>query len=251
MRLLPVSAFNEVFRPLAGKRIGYVRTPGNVGDLLIERAAFQLLSEFHVEFSVLCTNEVQDFDELVVAGGGNMGDLYPANRRIREKILRYGKPVTILPQSFTSPEPLPYDRVFVRERGSFQFAPTATLAPDLALGLEYTPTSVKPVRENGLCLRRDCESVVKSAASSTDPTHSCKTAIEYLELAASYRHIITDRLHFAIAGLICGRRVTFLPNSYHKNRSMYETWLQNIGCEWSWNVPNSCSRSYDSTDWVI
>lgn len=35
MQLLPFSAFGKIFEPLRGRRIGYVRLPGNVGDRLI------------------------------------------------------------------------------------------------------------------------------------------------------------------------------------------------------------------------
>jgi len=46
MQLLPFSAFWEIFEPLRGRRIGYVRLPGNVGDRLIEAAAFQRMRHF-------------------------------------------------------------------------------------------------------------------------------------------------------------------------------------------------------------
>jgi hypothetical protein len=38
MRLLPKHAFATVFEPLVGKRIGFVRPFGNVGDALIVMA---------------------------------------------------------------------------------------------------------------------------------------------------------------------------------------------------------------------
>jgi exopolysaccharide biosynthesis predicted pyruvyltransferase EpsI len=63
-----------------------------------------------------------------------------------------------------------------------------------------------------------------------DPVKLCRTPDEYLHLAARYESIVTDRLHFAICGLLLGRQVVLLPNSYHKNRSMYETWLRDLGC---------------------
>lgn len=44
---------------------------------------------------------------------------------------------------------------------------------------------------------------------------------------------MTDRLHFAIAGLHAGRDVTLLANDYHKNKSMHETWLADLGCRFA------------------
>jgi exopolysaccharide biosynthesis predicted pyruvyltransferase EpsI len=39
-------------------------------------------------------------------------------------------------------------------------------------------------------------------------------------------------LHFAIVGLAYGRDVYIAPGAYHKNRSMYDTWLSELGCKW-------------------
>ena len=52
-------------------------------------------------------------------------------------------------------------------------------------------------------------------------------------LAADHRRIVTDRLHFAVAGLHAGRDVTLVANAYHKNRSMHETWLAGLGCRFA------------------
>ncbi|MCH5377872.1 MAG: polysaccharide pyruvyl transferase family protein, partial [Planctomycetes bacterium] len=168
-------------------------------------------------------------------GGGNMGTLYPANWKLRDRCLALGVPVTILPQSFTSPEPKPYHRVFVREKGSLAFESRGILAPDLALGLAYRPRS-SPRHPRGIFLRRDGERIVRRRYLAPDPIKRCKDPRAYVEYAARYAHIVTDRLHFAICGLIAGRRTTLLPNSYHKNASMYETWLRDLGCEFAGEV---------------
>jgi exopolysaccharide biosynthesis predicted pyruvyltransferase EpsI len=63
-----------------------------------------------------------------------------------------------------------------------------------------------------------------------------------MALAARYRRIITDRLHCAIAGLHAGREVTLLPNNTHKNRSMHETWLADLGCRFAESVEAALLR---------
>jgi exopolysaccharide biosynthesis predicted pyruvyltransferase EpsI len=158
-----------------------------------------------------------------------MGTRYFYNWELRRKVLQLGLPVTIFPQSFTSPEDRPYKRIFVRERGSLKFCPQAVLAPDLALGLDYE-NSVAPTRKLGVFLRGDEERAVRRPWFSRDPAKICRTPQEYLRLAARYERIITDRLHFAICGLIVGRETTLLPNAYHKNQAMYDTWLKSLGC---------------------
>lgn len=243
MRLLPLPIFAPIFEPLCGRRVGYVRTPGNVGDRLIEAAAFQLLRHFGINFSVTRPPARAGFDELVLPGGGSMGSFYAVNQRIREQAMASGLPVSVLPQSFITPEHFAYARVFVRERASLDLRSDALLAPDLALGFEMprhwrlalgldARWRRRPDLGEGLWLRRDREGLFAGVRSAGDPAARCRTAFGYLRLAARHTHVITDRLHFAIAALLCGRRATLLPNSYFKNRSMYETWLGALGCGW-------------------
>jgi hypothetical protein len=235
-RLLPASAFAHVFEPLVGKRVGYVRPIGNVGDQLIELAMMQLLGEFGIRWATWKPWARTSFDLLVFGGGGSMGTLYPVNHDIRTAALATGIPLTILPQSFTDAEDRPFARVYVRERYSQRlFRPDGFLAPDLALGLEW-PAPAPPTRDFGLFLRRDCERRGRKPSRWGDPTRICRVPTDYLNLAASYRRIVTDRLHFAIAGLHAGRDVTLVANNYFKNRSMHETWLEALGCRFAESV---------------
>ncbi|MHB1035727.1 MAG: polysaccharide pyruvyl transferase family protein [Pirellulales bacterium] len=234
MRLIDPDTFADVFVPLQGKRIGYVRPLGNVGDALIEQATLQLFETFGIAWRPIDPDAPGDVavDELVFGGGGNMGRRYLNNWLLRGKALTLGLPMTILPQTFTSPEERPYRRVYVRERASLAFCGTATLAPELALGLDC-PAPKAPTRGTGVFLRRDRERTGWLRWFRRDPVKLCRTPQEYLELAADHERIVTDRLHFAIAGLLCRREVTLLANDYHKNRSMHETWLKALGCRFA------------------
>ena len=233
-RLLPLDAFAHVFEPLQGKRIGFVRPRGNVGDSLIEWATRQLFEAFGIPWRRF-DPDAQDpgeFDELAFGGGGNMGTRYIDNWNLRGRLLELGLPLTILPQSFTSAEDRPYQRVHVRERTSLGFCPTGILSPELALGLNPPPCPA-PTRRVGVFLRRDSERVAGISLFRQDPVRLCQTPQEYLALAARYERIVTDRLHFAISGLIVGRDTTLIANNYHKNASMYETWLRDLGCRFA------------------
>jgi len=246
MRLLPPGAFAHVFEPLQGKRIGFIRPKGNVGDALIEWATRQLFDEFGIDWKLQDPDAIAaDVDELVFGGGGNMGSLYRRNWDLRTKCLQLGRPLTILPQSYTTAEKRPFERIYVRERASLQLEPRGILAPDLALGLSYTARQA-PTHDTGVFLRKDVEGAVRRGWFRRDPIQLCRTPQEYLELAARYRHVITDRLHFAISSLIVGRRATLLPNSYHKNISMYETWLRGLGCEFAGSVEVALKRKLAS-----
>jgi exopolysaccharide biosynthesis predicted pyruvyltransferase EpsI len=235
MSLLPLDAFADVFQPLQKRRIGYVRPVGNVGDRLIEQATEQLFADFGIQWVDWSPDRLQDIDEIVYGGGGNMGPFYSQNYDLRTRCLETGLPVTILPQSFMSVESRPFRRVFVRERTSLQIRPDAILTPDLALGLRVQRPA-PPVREVGIFLRRDYEQKMRRRWFCRDPVRVCETPQQYLSLAARHARIITDRLHFAIAGLLMGRETTLLPNSYHKNRSMHDTWLSDLGCRFAEDV---------------
>jgi exopolysaccharide biosynthesis predicted pyruvyltransferase EpsI len=237
MRLLPSEAFTEVFQPLVGRRIGYIRPLGNVGDALIELATLQMFDEFGIDWRLQdpAGPVGTELDTLVFGGGGNMGARYRNNWELRGRILSLGLPVIIFPQTFSAPEERPYQRIFVRERVSLSYCPQATLAPDLALGLRHLDRTA-PTRGTGVFLRRDQERAAKRRWFARDPAKICSTPQQYFALAARYERIVTDRLHFAICGLILGRETTLLPNDYHKNESMYDTWLKGLGCRFARNV---------------
>ncbi len=49
-----------------------------------------------------------------------------------------------------------------------------------------------------------------------------------LDLVSNYDAIVTDRMHMGIMGLLVGRDVEFMDNSYGKLSSYYSTWLRDI-----------------------
>jgi hypothetical protein len=234
-RLLAPAAFAHVCGPLVGRRVGYVRPEGNVGDHLIEVAMIQLFAEYGIRWRLVMPAEpgaAVGLDLLVFGGGGNMGLRYPGNHALRTQALATGLPLVVLPQSFTSPEDRPFSQVFVRERGSLALRPDGILAPDLALGLA-TSEPGRPDRELGVYLRRDQERGGRKPLFARDPVRLFRDPFAYLAFAARHRRIVTDRLHFAVAGLHAGREVTLVANDYHKNRSMHETWLADLGCRFA------------------
>lgn len=242
MAYIPASWFSHVFEPLRGKQIGFVRPLGNVGDLLIEQATVQLFDHFQIHWRYWSPNQPLDnVQELVFGGGGNMGETYHSNWELRGACLETGLPVTILPQSFLGFENRPFHRVYVRENASFKFAPNANLAPDLALGL-ILDTASPAVESLGIFLRTDQEAHAAAPWYSQDPVKLVRTPAEYLRLASRYEILITNRLHMAVAGILQDRNVILLPNSYHKNSSLYETWLSDLGCDFAFSLDEALEK---------
>jgi hypothetical protein len=237
--LLPAGAFAPIFEPLRGRRVALARMPGNVGDALIRLATFQLAARFGVDCFEADSETAVAADEWLIAGGGNMGGRFGRCQAIRKRVLAHGLPVTVLPQTFSTVEYLPYSRVYVRELESLRYRPDAMLAPDLALGYEPDEIDVRPDLGEGLWLRQDGEGLFREVPNEGDPARVCRTPDDYLQLAARHAHVVTDRLHFAIAARLHGRRATLLPNRSIKNHSMYLTWLEALGCEWLDHPPGT------------
>lgn len=253
--LLPLNTFAPIFAPYQGQRCLHVRSLGNAGDLLIWRATEQLLEKFQIEVQPVVwtdsppTEEIREFDVCFFCGGGNMGRLYNTIHEARKnaaKLCRVrGKPFVILPQSWNSEDDVEYTMAYARESYSIEkFAPDAVLAPDLALAYEMKPwvepefPAIFAQVETGYFFRGDVESVHVPDANVGDPVWMAKNLKEYFQLAAGYRHIHTNRLHFAIVGLILRKRVTLYPNSYHKNLGVYEAWLRELpGIDFRETIP--------------
>ena len=49
-----------------------------------------------------------------------------------------------------------------------------------------------------------------------------------IRLLSKYNEIFTTRLHAAILGVLLGKRVHMIDNSYGKNRQFYECWLSDV-----------------------
>jgi exopolysaccharide biosynthesis predicted pyruvyltransferase EpsI len=239
--LLDPEYFAPLLEPFAERTVGYVRMHGNAGDRMIDLATQQLFEHFGVRWFDVDREGLADgnfspgIEELVIAGGGNMGTTYERPLTIRRQALTHGLDVTVFPQSFTdgNEDLSGYKRVYVRERASLDLSPRCSLAPDMALGLRLDRAAASPDLETGVFLRQDREACFPyHPLSLGDPAELCLTVNDYFELAERFETVFTDRLHFAIASLLLGRRTVLLPNNYAKNRSMYDTWLGSLGCLW-------------------
>jgi len=247
--MIAISAYRKLFPKVDGV-IGYVAMPGNVGDTLISVATLGLLRKWRIPHEEIDLNRLKNgklprhITRLYISGGGNMGDLYPQNKIIRNLACSKNRPVIVLPQTFTNVNEniSRYEQVWVRERESLKMCPGARLAPDMAMYLKLDSRAGEARKPLGVFLREDKESRFPGHNSSYgDPVSLGTNIASYLELIVPYQHIVTDRLHFAIAAMLMSRKVTLLPNSYFKNRSMWETWLRKRGCHWA-NHPDQVDR---------
>lgn len=67
-----------------------------------------------------------------------------------------------------------------------------------------------------------------------------------IDLLSNANIVITDRLHGHILSTLMGIKNIFLPNSYHKNWSFYNTWTKNLGTSyWCNNIKDALDLVHD------
>ncbi len=238
--------FAPIFEQWRGKNVHYYFDPsqGNAGDTMIWSATRQLFEFF--EMRECGWNEAE---VAMWPGGGSMGGLYPplaaSRKRFFHTAAARGIPSVLLPQTWSAEDDSAdvADFIYARDPGSLEFCPRAELSHDLALALRMNVFPHRESREHGLFLREDVETQQAGRPNIGDPATLPRLASHpgqnYLQHASMYRSITTDRLHFAIAGLLVGAKVTLLPNSYHKNRSVFAHSLEAFGCLWAETIDAS------------
>ena len=252
----------------------FVGAGGNFGDQLIYRGAEKLASRAGICFEQIPHQRfmVSSYSKrtIVYIHGGGGFTTWWSGRPIQafRKAVTSHPGVTVLgPQTFQIDAPFlrqtivaDTDRsiasrlvVFTREAASY-----AALQPhlpdtvelycdhDTALNLSPQDLKPKPLPRCGYVLyaiRTDKEAVAFKQRDPTqiwlDPVPYARSFQHWVDVHARARRIVTNRLHSAIAGMVLGIPTTLLPNSYHKNRSVWEYSLRMRGVQWADEMPSS------------
>jgi len=239
--LISDSKWEDLLKILRNKKVAILVPKCNVGDGLIYQGTRMLLNRHGIEhefYPIETMIPSEDCDIYCWAGGGGVSGRWKHNElfsKIGKFLKAANKPFIVMPQSIEE-----YgdhlnlaSLLIVREKKSFEIAkgnhPNLLLMPDLALAIPKL-TSPEPTKGAGKYIRKDIESYFVDIENDLgDPVFICPTPNDYLKLASQHTEIETDRLHFAIAGLIYGRKITLIKCAYHKNESMYDTWLKDLG----------------------
>jgi exopolysaccharide biosynthesis predicted pyruvyltransferase EpsI len=239
--------FTPFFLPLLkflnGKRVLVIIPYGNVGDEFLRRGMDHLFLSHGINYrtihvSVLEKNRDQgDFDVLCWGGGGNVSGRYGTEKSIimaSEVAKAKGASFVCFPQSIEEFKDhlTVFNELFLRDLTSIKMCQKqdahAVLVPDFALALPQI--QLRPVgRERGVFFRSDSES--RGDRDVNEPRRQDQTADEFMVAARAFDHVETDLLHFSIAALKQGRSVTLRAGNWHKNESMWKTWLHYLPCE--------------------
>ena len=223
---------HETLRPLVGsaERVALIDFPNtaNVGDSAIYLGELACLSALKVPFPrFICDLRTYDRAELVralgpsglilFAGGGSLGDVWPAAQELREEIIRAFPDHAIV----QFPQTIHFERVdalrraraslnahrrmtlLVRDRRSLEvaqseFTAATILCPDAALSLGPLDRPVRPTHRRVWLMRTDKESRVPVPA-------GAEPVVDWLDEPPMWRRSLSYRLMGAV------RRRPFRP----------------------------------------
>jgi len=206
---------------------------GNWGDAFIRAGTLKFLNDNGIHYKELSSNKKEWIipfmrgGTVIFQGSGAWCKFYSEPYNNVKKFQRRFN-VIILPATFENSYSFNNNvTYFCRDKHeSQQNMPNAKFCPDMAfyLGkLDYPKSS-----GTGYFFRTDVESAKKVDLPPTNRDISAEgdhfaDIAPFIEAISKFEIIHTDRLHVSIAACLLGREVHLYPNSYFKNKAVFET----------------------------
>lgn len=218
--------------------VDFFRFGGNYGDSLIWHGTMKLLSELNIRVDYVDLVSEKKNKVLLIDGGGNLVDYYTDVRDfLTAKPALYNK-IVILPHTIFGDKQIKIlnnlqsdTTIFCREKVSVDFVAKnikkgkVYLWHDCAFYNSFEKSKVEGVGTLN-AFRSDQESILKMKPNPNNDIsyngYATKPLDGFLETLQKYNKINTDRLHVAIAAALLGKRVNFYPNSYYKNKAVFD-----------------------------
>lgn len=267
-----INTLDDLLRLHSHQRFLFVKPGGNHGDFLIYLGMRSLAKHLCLEYKEILFTELEmekldDYDVVYVHGSGGFvpwwsGTPYKSLEYIAS---HFKKTVIIGPSTFHIDqsyilnlfEKILHNRicdnlyVYFREYCSYEslnniisrFGDTY-IDHDTAFHAHYFDilksakimTTPKKRVKKIYALRCDRETeqnvYLKLKNFAVDPVQYTNTFKEWIFFHMIASSLITNRLHSAILGYLLDIDTTLLPNSYHKNRSVWEYSLKDKGIKW-------------------
>ena len=249
MEEFDLKKFLEKYR---NARVDLCRFPGNYGDSLIWHGTKILLSELNISENYVEIDSPKSSDILFIDGGGNFVDYYSDVRDFLNKKPDLYREIVILPHTIFGYKQIDTLNklsgnvtVFCREKISFDFVKQHLLKGNVYLWHDcafYNHFSKSP-EGNGIlnAFREDKESIHNNVPSANHDLsyngYATKPLEDLVSYLMRYREINTDRLHLAICATLLGKKVNLFPNSYYKNKAVFDYSLKKF--------PNVSFKEYD------
>jgi len=234
MEEVELKQFLEKYR---GSTVDFFRFPGNYGDSLIWHGTKALLSELNIGMEYVEIDSPKNNDVLIIDDGGNFVDYYSDVKNFLIKKPNLYKEIIILPHTIFGDSQIDVLNnlsgnvtVFCREKVSFAFLKKKFSKGKVYLWHDcafYNAFAKKPDGRGHLnAFRRDGESVINAVPEANLDLsyngYATKPLDELLTFLEQYKEINTDRLHIAICAALLGKTVNLFPNSYYKNKAVFD-----------------------------
>jgi len=233
----------EYLAEFSGNEVDFYRFPGNYGDSVIWHGTMQLLETLDIQVRYVEMGSPKYHNVLFIDGGGNFVDYYSDVKQfLLTKPDVYGQ-IVILPHTIMGEAQAKVLNavssdltVFCREPVSAKFLDDKLTKAKVYLWHDcafYNQFNPMPEGKGELnAFRSDIESVrePKPAANMDLSANGfAKKPLEELIAAIQgYKQVNTDRLHLAILSTLLGKKVMLFPNSYYKNKAVFEHSLKNL-----------------------
>lgn len=247
----------------------FVQPGGNHGDFLIYLGMECLAKRLDLNFRTITaqeflSNDSYSEDIIYLHGGGGYNNWCSGSAlKILEHALRVGEqkviqgPCSISDAQYIQEKMLPVlERVvthklifFVREHTSLELCEEdfrelgVSVLLDQDTAFWTTPSALEALagqtgsRYRLYALRQDNEVEAIKVSDfgrgvCLDPAYFCGSFEHWLKLHMCAKQIITSRTHSSILGALLGKPVVLYPSRYHKNKSVWDYSLKQLGVVW-------------------
>lgn len=234
MKEVDLKKFLKIYE---NKSIDFFRFSGNYGDSLIWHGTKRLLSLLNISEQYVETSSPKHNNVLFIDGGGNFVDYYSDIRDFLIKKPALYDEIIILPHTIFGEKQIEVLNnisskltIFCREKISAKFLEgrltrgKVYLWYDCAFYNQFPPVPVGNGAIN--TFRSDKESKLHTLPiSNNDISHNgyaTKPLGEFIAILQKYAQVNTDRLHVAICATLLGKQVRLFPNSYYKNKAVFD-----------------------------
>lgn len=254
---------SEAIREFAGRsKIIYAPNQGNWGDGLIHKGILQFFDHFGFDYSQLTRRDVLHQTEFAVRSGGRIDDVIlvsggggswrnerSGNRSFMDQAApRFARSI-VLPHTFeTGPVDVKRDEQLTlyvaRDRSlSLESIASASVCHDMAFFLQLPELfAASGGGGTGYFMRGDRErspdaSQMPSGMDLSMQGNHLSNVTPFFQILNEFEHIVTDRMHIAIAGAMLGKRVELYPGDYAKANAVFDLSIRH-------NYPNITMRSW-------
>ncbi|MCX6731780.1 MAG: polysaccharide pyruvyl transferase family protein [Candidatus Parcubacteria bacterium] len=234
MREFNLKDFLKIYK---NKSVDFFRFPGNYGDSLIWHGTKILLSSLNILEQYVNISSPKYNNVLFIDGGGNLVDYYSDVKNFLIKKPSLYDEIIILPHTIFGKKQIEVLNnisskltFFCREKVSAEFLGNGLTRGKVYLWHDcafYNKFSLVPTGKGILnVFRSDKESILRILPeSNNDLSHNgyaTKPLNELIDILQKYEQVNTDRLHIAIGATLLGKRVRLFPNSYYKNKAVFD-----------------------------